>query len=99
MRRREDEVILGDGGTGRAQDAQDGTLERLGAAWGGIIGLYKARPNTGSAGAELVGLVFAADDLLAKGKRGPALEALARAEALLEDLGVDIGPHADGEGG
>jgi hypothetical protein len=97
--RREEEVILGDGDTGRARDAQEGTRGRLGAAWGGIVGLYKARPNTGSAGAELVGLVFAAEGLLAEGKRAPALEALARAEALLEDLGVETGPPADGEGG
>ena len=97
--RREEELIRGDGDTGRSQDAQDGTRERLGAAWGGIVGLYKARPNTGSAGAELVGLVFAAEDLLAEGKRAAALEALARAEALLEDLGVEAGPPANGEVG
>ena len=94
--RLEEVVLIGDEDTGRAHD---GTRERLGAAWGGIVGLYKVRPNTGSAGAELVGLVFAAEDLLDMGKRVPALEALARAEALLEELGVDTGPAADEEGG
>lgn len=89
-------MLIGDEDTGRAQD---GARERLGAAWGGILGLYKVRPNTGSAGAELVGLVFAAEDLLDMGKRVPALEALARAEALLEELGVEAGPPTDGEGG
>lgn len=67
---------------------QDGAQERLGRVWQGILGLYRTRPNTGSAGAELVGLAFAAEDLLVQGKAAPALEALSRAEELLEDLGA-----------
>ena len=55
---------------------QDGTQQRLGRVWQGILGLYRARPDTGSAGAKLVGLAFAAEDFLVQDKTAPALAAL-----------------------
>jgi hypothetical protein len=78
---------------------QDGTQDRLGRVWKGILGLYRARPDTGSAGAELVGLAFAAEDLLVQGKAAPAVEALSRAEELLQDLGVGMNGTAGEAGG
>lgn len=87
---------------------QEGTEERLGRVWRGILGLYGTRPDTGSAGAELVGLAFAAEDLLVQRKRALALTVLSRAEELLEDLGAGVvipsardatnGGHGRGDG-
>lgn len=77
------------GGSVNGRACAGGPGRELENVWAGIVALYERRPATGRAGAELVGLAFAAEDLIGRDPEAAA-GALDRAAALLEDLGV---PH------
>ena len=62
----------------------DETRADLETLWTAIFALYRSRPAVGTMGAEVVGLVLEAEDLIASGP--VACTAIHRAGQLLRDL-------------